>query len=235
MTLNFNLLVMIACLLSRPVSERDAVPVIRHHSKTSLSISEPSDIAFDNNQYFIVSDRGTVYKTDLNGKVLAKSVYQGVDYESVCVAGSSVVVVDERVRMVHYFDKQTLERTRSISVPYNAAANRGVEALVYMPDQKLFYLFTEKDPSSCLIFDEHWQQQDQVIIDGISDISGACYHNNTLWILSDEESAVFTLDRTNYKLEKKYRLNLINPEGICVGNTGLFTICSDDMQTLFNY
>jgi uncharacterized protein YjiK len=104
-----------------------------------------------------------------------------------------------------------------------------------MPDQKLFYLFTEKDPSSCLIFDEHWQQQDQVIIDGISDISGACYHNNTLWILSDEESAVFTLDKTNYKLEKKYRLNLINPEGICVSNTGLFTICSDDMQTLFNY
>jgi uncharacterized protein YjiK len=228
----FLLLTVIACMW---VPDFDRVPLLKSDTQTALSIPEPSDIAFENDQYYIVSDRGILYKTDLNGKILAKSSYQGVDYESVCIAGSAVIVIDERVRMVHYFDKQTLQHIRSISVPYNAAANRGVEGILYVPETKLFYLFTEKDPSMCFIYDENWQQKDNIILDGVADISAACYYKNTIWLLSDEESAIFTYDPVQHKLEKKYRLNLINPEGICVVSSGTLTVCSDDMQKLFNY
>lgn len=176
-----------------------------------------------------------LYKTDLNGKVMAKATFEGVDFEAVCVVDDYVIVVDEGVRQVHYFDRQTLTKSRTILLQNQAATNRGVEGMAYQPEQKLFYLFTEKDPASCFVYNEQWQLVDYFILRGISDISGAQFHNNKMWLLSDEESALFELDLQTKQIHKRYRLNLINPEGLYFQQSGVLTVCSDDMQKIFNY
>ncbi len=110
-----------------------------------------------------------------------------------------------------------------------------MEGITYNATKKEFYLFTEKDPVSCFVYDELWQLKNYFIIRNINDISAACYYHNQLWILSDEDAAIYQLNIETEQVDMKYRLNLINPEGLCIGSNGILTVCSDDMQKIFNY
>jgi uncharacterized protein YjiK len=215
--------------------DKEKAPLIKPNSSTALSIPEPSDIATDGQYFYIVSDRGYLYKTELNGKVVAKSDFSGVDFEAVCVVGEQLIVADEGARKVYYFNKQSLKKERTVVLNYDAATNRGVEGITFNAVKKEFYLFTEKDPVSCLVYDEQWQLKNYFIIRNISDASAACFYNNQLWILSDEDAAIYLLNVETEQVEMKYRLNLINPEGFCFGTNGVLSVCSDDMQKIFNY
>jgi uncharacterized protein YjiK len=230
-----NLTLWLATLSLSLIPVNEKAPLIKPNSATALSIPESSDIATDGQNFFIVSDRGMLYKTDLNGKVILKADFIGVDFEAVCVVGNQLVVSDEGARKIYYFNKETLKKERTVILNYDAATNRGVEGITYNPDRKEYYLFTEKDPVSCFIYDEQWQLKDYFIIKNISDISAACYYKNQIWVLSDEDSGIYHLNIDTKQVELKYHLNLINPEGFCFSPNGIMTVCSDDMQKIFNY
>ncbi len=94
------------------LSVKEKVPMIKPTTSTVLSIPEPSDIATDGQYFYMVSDRGLLYKTELNGKVISKSNFNGVDYEALCVVGDQLIVSDEGSRKIYYFNKQSLKKKK---------------------------------------------------------------------------------------------------------------------------
>ena len=64
------------------------------HFKSLKNIPEPSDIVYDKDtkHYFIVSDHGILFETDLAGNIIRKAHDEGMDFEGVEVTDSFVYV-----------------------------------------------------------------------------------------------------------------------------------------------
>lgn len=204
--------------------------------KISLSIPEPSDIALapDGKVAYVVSDNGLLYETDLAGKVLRESSLKGYDFEGVWVDDKMVYVVDERTRKVYQVDRVTLETVGSVEVPYMAGRNKGYEGICYNPVIGKFLLVTEKDPTQIFEVDLHiGRVRKETEIKKIGDISSISFYNDKVYILSDEDHELWELDAKTYKVERKFNLPIINPEGLMFGLDGKLYVVSDDMATLF--
>jgi uncharacterized protein YjiK len=205
--------------------------------KYSLKISEPSDICYSasTNTYFAVSDGGYLYETDENGIILRKAPYSGLDFEGVFADSSYVYVMEEMTRTIIAFDKTTLSKTGIRRVNYHGARNKGYEAITYNEAKKCFVIITERDPVWIHELDENFLVKNEIQLKKVSDISAATFYQGKLYLLSDEDHCVLQVNPLTYSIEKKYKLNVINPEGICFAPDGTMKIISDDMGMLFNY
>jgi uncharacterized protein YjiK len=207
-------------------------PYESHH----IQISEPSDICLSDKDenLFIVSDEGELYKTDKLGKIILKSKYKGNDFEGVCVKGNHVYVSDESSRKIHEFDANTLEHISSKSIILDEDLNAGFESITFNKKTNQFILISEKKPNVMIFCDENLNVINELNLKITSDISAANYYNQKLYILSDEEHCIIELDQ-DYKEVKRYSVNIINPEGLCFDSQGNVIIVSDNMESIFYY
>jgi uncharacterized protein YjiK len=205
-------------------------------AKYALNILEPSDIAYSaaSNTYFVVSDNGYLYEIDAKGATLRKADYTGYDFEAVYVQGDKVFVSEERTRLVLEFDRKTLTKTHTYSIPDNGARNKGVESLTFDSAKSVFIAVTEKSPIKCFEFSTAWTMTNVTEITGISDISAATYHEGVLYLLSDEEHCILRMG-ANYSIEQRYELPILNLEGMCFQPDGSILVVSDDLQTLYHF
>ncbi len=206
-------------------------------SKTKIDIPEPSDICpnADGSGYFVVSDNGFLAEISSDGKMLRKASFEGTDFEACFLKGDTLAVADERSREVHFFNPKTLERLGSREVPYPGGRNKGFEAICFNNTRNAWQLFSEKDPIWLFELDRNWLVSKKDKIKGLSDLSSATWHEGKLWLLSDEDHAVFCCHPKTLDIEKKWSIPVINPEGICFNTQGELLVVSDDMGILFNF
>lgn len=201
----------------------------------NIKVHEPSDVcsAPGNSNLFMVSDDGNLFETDGQGKIIRKASFEGIDFEAVHVNETTVFVVDETLRKIRVFDRQTLSLVKTINVPYSGGRNKGFESITYNESKKCFVLVTESDPIYIIEYNEAFQQINELRFEGAKDISSARWHNNKLWLLSDEEMTVFQLNPENYSVEKSYKIPVLNPEGLCFNGNNEMLITSDDLEKLY--
>lgn len=229
---SFILLSLFACKESQP----PAVQKLVIDAQYSLAIPEPSDICYAaaSNTYYVVSDNGFLYETDAKGAILRKADYTGYDFEAVYVEGDKIFVSEERTRLVLEFDRLTLKKTHTYTIPDNGARNKGVESLTFLPSKNAFLAITEKEPKKMMEFTKEWTMSNTTTFQGVSDISAATYYNGALYLLSDEEHCVLRLN-DDYSIAQRYDLPILNPEGLCFQPDGSLLVVSDDLQTLYHF
>jgi len=209
-------------------------PVIKHTGWISLKVPEPSDLALGLSQnLFIVSDNGYLFETDLKGKIIRKAKFSGTDFEGVYATEKGVFVVDESPRKIFLFDPLSLEVKSTFTIPYSGARNKGFESITYNEVKKSFVLITEHDPLVIFELDSMFRMTNQMEWNFASDISSATWHNGFIWLLSDEDMTIFKCDPVTYTPLNKWKINVINPEGISFDPSGNLLILSDDMARLY--
>ncbi len=204
--------------------------------KENLKISEPSDLAVspDGKSLYIVGDDGHLYQTNINGEIIKRADYEGIDCEGVYTDENYVYVVEEATRIIKKFDINTLTLLKNITIPYQGARNKGYEALTFNMKKNLFITVTEKSPIWIFELNDQFQVVNKVNISSLAhDISSATYYNNFVWLLSDEDQMVLKVKPDTYELIQKWKIPVLNPEGIAFNDSGQLLILSDAMQKLF--
>jgi hypothetical protein len=207
---------------------------IKSHRKQVISISEPSDICRveGTDRYFIVSDQGRVFHWNPKGesKELPIKLW---DAEGVCFAKGLLCVMEETPRRVILIDTLTNKVVEEYSLPHQGGRNQGFESLA-CDDQGAFLSCTEKNPAEFRLLDPHFNEIKRFSIREISEVSAIAFHQNQWWVLSDEASCVYVLNR-QFEYIRQIRINVFNPEGITFSPDGEMLILSDDLHTLYYF
>jgi uncharacterized protein YjiK len=211
---------------------------IKAVSKHKINIPEPSDIVYDRSRslFYVVSDKGYLYTLSEDYKQAKRVAEEGIDLEGVCLFNNNLLVLDETTRRVFEFEKEnfTLKRTRTY--PYNGARNKGYESIACNPENNSLILITEKDPLILLELDNNWNiVNERRLPRPMKEIAAAMFHNNQWWLLSDEDSCIYILEKENFTLTRILTFDIHNPEGIAIGPKGNLLILSDDLQTIYDF
>jgi uncharacterized protein YjiK len=210
---------------------------LKAYAKTILSIPEPSDIALSANgkSFFVVSDNGFLFETDLKGTVIRQASHNAFDLEAVYADENFVYAVDERTRIIHFYSLPDLKHVREVEVSYLGGRNKGFEGLTYNPTTKRYILAIEKDPTMFFELDQDFKVVNRIDFKGPSDVSSITWHNGAYYVMSDEEHCMLKVNVDTYAIEKRYRLDILNPEGLAFMANNELVVVSDDMQTMYNY
>jgi len=230
-----NILFVLLALVAWSFKASEKIQVIKPSTFYNIKVQEPSDIclAADGKSFFMVSDNGLLYQTDLTGNILKKADFTGIDFEAVYADAQFVYVMDETPRTVRIYDQATLEIKRNIPLHYAGGRNKGFESLTFNPEKKVFITLTEKDPIWVREYSQDFVLQNEFVFKGASDISAATFYNQSLFLLSDEDRMVLRLDPNTYEILEKKIVPIINPEGIAFDLEGKMFITSDDMERLY--
>lgn len=210
--------------------------LVSKNYSSAIKIQEPSGICLmSKSECAVVSDQGVLFKTDWKGNILARAKEEGVDFEDVCLAEGKLFVSDESTRRIFVYDSAKLELLKIIPIQNSAGRNEGFESITYNADAKKFILVSEKDPVQIVICNDEFQIENQIELHHIGDISSACYFNHKLFLLSDEDHAVFQFNAETFSLESKTSIPVNNPEGLAMTDNHSFLIVSDRMQKLFSF
>ncbi|MFN4300006.1 MAG: SdiA-regulated domain-containing protein [Thermaurantimonas sp.] len=223
----------IANVYAQKIKRTKIAPYMSHY----IEVSEPSGLVYysNNNSLFIVSDDGDLFETTLDGKILRKAPYEGVDFEAVTVVNDLIYVVEERHRNVLVFDPKDLKLLRTYHIPYSGGRNKGFESIAYIPDSRKFILVTEKDPVYIVELDTAFRQLNIQRFEAARDISSATYFEGFLYLLSDEDRTIFQLSPKDYSIIQAWRVPIINPEGIMFLPDRSLRIISDDREKLYYF
>lgn len=212
---------------------------IKPTSSFKTEVTEPSDICINplnTDNFYIVSDNGYLYETDKEGKILRTANFYGIDTEAVFAKDDKVYVVQEFSRKITVLDAKNLEVIKNKRVDYGGGRNKAFEAFTFNEAKNVFIVITEKDPIVLFELDENLNVVNELDLKTIArDISAATYHDNFLYLLSDEDRTVFKLDPTSYKILEEMIVPIINPEGIAFDKNNNLVIASDDLKKIFYF
>ncbi len=203
----------------------------------SLRIKEPSDICLSpsGNSFYIVSDNGVLYETDLEGKILRQAKETGYDFEGVYCDDEFIYVADEMTRKVHLYTHDDLKIVKSVRVPYSGGRNHGYESITWNKKKQALILITEDNPTWIFELGKEYNVVNEVKFTRARDISAATWHNGYLWFLSDEDRTVFKVDPDTYGVLDSWQIPVLNPEGITFDKNGQLVIVSDDLGRLYYF
>ena len=204
----------------------------------SIDIPEPSDICINanNDNFFIVSDNGILFETDRNGKIKRSIDQAGTDFEAVFSDANYIYCVDESNRDIYQYEIKDFKYIKTINKPFSGARNKGYESMTYNAISQHYLLIIERDPITLFELDQNFATIKQVDLSNIAkDISSAKFYNNALWLLSDEDAVIVKLDPKNYQILDKWKIPVLNPEGIAFDKNGKILITSDDMQRIYYF
>ena len=229
--------------LLAPLCAFKGEPVFPHYKnlkpfyKHDLKIDEPSDICMssdDPSHFYIVGNRGNICLVDSNGNVLSKTKQDGGDYEACCVKDHQLYVMDESMRRIYVMDEKDLKIRKTMQVAYSGGRNKGFEGITYIPSQKKFILVIEK-PAIIIELNEQLQVINEMRPKGLWELSAVTYHDNFLWLLSDEGHKVMKVNPDGYDIVDQWNIPVVNPEGITFDANGNLLIVSDDMGKLYKF
>ena len=210
-------------------------PKLEAIDKIKLRIPEPSDICVgpDKKSFYIVSDNGTLFQTDLRGQILKKAKYRGADFEGVWYKSPYVHVADESLRQIILYDTTGLKKVASYQYSYFGARNKGWEGITWNPVRNRFVLFTERSPLMLFEVDTGYVITREEEMTQFAEVSSLTWHDNKLWILSDEERELYRVNPSTYAIETGWSVPVHNPEGVCFGPDGYLYVLSDDRAMLY--
>ncbi len=194
--------------------------------KTIASIAEASGICYsaDNDALFVVSDKGIVYKLDMQGKILDQHTHKSAagkkyDYEGVACddANGNVIVAVEGKDNLHTIEQSNLSsllknsagkptgdivRPADNTLFKDAKGKTGIEGItindgsVYVSNQSL-NKYPEQDSSFVFTVDDSFADApniDRVIDHKQLDIVGLSFHNSLMYMLSATNHKLIAFD-----------------------------------------
>lgn len=209
---------------------------LKFESSVSIKIPEPSDIALSpsGKSFYIVSDNAILFETDLQGTVLRKSdIIKGIDFEGIWSDEHYIYLADETTRKVHLLNHSDLKPLRTLNFTYSGGRNKGIESITYNQAKKRFVLITESDPAIIFETDSNFVQLNEKEWNNSRDVSAATYYQDHIWILSDEDMTVFKCNPLTYEIIGKWKINVLNPEGIVFDKNNRMIILSDDLERMY--
>lgn len=202
-----------------------------------LDIEEPSDLCMlpDESKFFIVSDKGRIFRVSFQGEIQKKKRYKGLDLEAICYLRDTLWSVDESHRRMVAFSPKTLEILGQKQYRLSGALNEGWESVC--PDFKGegLMLFTEKSPLRVFQFHSNWEINLVKKLKYPKEISGACVWRGAYWVVSDEDRTIYKLNAEDFSVMGEWRIPVLNPEGIFISQKENIWILSDDMHRLYKF
>jgi uncharacterized protein YjiK len=209
--------------------------VIKPQKVYRLNIQEPSGITFYNNNLYIVSDyNGMVYKTDLNGKIIAKIQTPTTDNEGVCFnKNGNLVVVNETKRKMVEVNFLGEELNKFKIKGKQKHKNSGLEGICFYTSENDYFIVNEKSPKQLLRVSATGNIKEEISLKFSDDLSGICFDENTnsLWIVSDESQLLMNISLKG-KLIKNYRIPVLKAEGVIIVKNKIFVV-SDAEEKLY--
>ncbi|MEX1189838.1 MAG: SdiA-regulated domain-containing protein [Bacteroidia bacterium] len=200
-----------------------------------LQIPEPSDICLHKSgkSLFIVSDRGIVYETDFEGKILRKSEQKPYDFEAITFTeGNELVVADESKNVICMYDVNVLKIKEIFRTEIKTSPKNGIEAICEIADGKIV-IVTEKKPVDMFIYSYDFDLLEKKKPLVPKDISAACYYNNRLWLLSDEDASLYLMKDDFVTIAKSWKLPFSSLEGLAFDTDGNLYVVSDHSSILY--
>ena len=208
----------------------------RKISSFKINVDEPSDLAlsFEGDAFWTVSDdNSTIYKLSFEGEILHKIKIKYGDLEGVTVLDKNklaIAVEEERLICIINLEGKLLKEFR---LHLKGEFNKGIEGLVFNPDNQHFYLVNEKYPAMLIELDKNFDVVLEKEINFVSDLSAITYNKKTgqLWLLSDESKKVAVCDLKG-NLIRKIGFDIVQAEGICLKDDNIF-IVSDPKAEIY--
>ncbi len=204
------------------------------HYKALKKIPEPSDIVYDKEtgHCFIVSDHGILFECDTLGNIIRRAADEGQDFEGVEVKDSFIYVSDETPRKVYQYRKSDLSLVKVYSVSWGGAMNRAFESIAYNYTKNCFVLVSQQ-PATVVEYTSDFKELGRYKFNGTRDISGARWHNGSMYLLSSLDASIIKCNATSYEGEEFYQINVLNPEGLSFDAHENISITSDDLQRIY--
>lgn len=229
--------ILLSCGRTDPTSNNNIIiPTLQPISVFSLTISEPSGIAYNarNNSLMIVSDASPVmYETDFSGNVLRTISTSSADLEGIALSKNcdTIYVVEETNKLVTTYSESGL-RLASFFVDVATNSKHALEGVSINYSNGHLIVLNEKLPCMILGFDgtsEIWRKE----LNYSTDISDIFYEqqSNVFWIVSDESQKIMKLDY-NLKLIAEWKIPIQQAEGITIINNQIYVV-SDAERKLY--
>ncbi|OJW77854.1 MAG: hypothetical protein BGO69_00060 [Bacteroidetes bacterium 46-16] len=217
--------------------DKKNIPVhsFKPESHITVKVPEPSDVVYDEEtgHLFVVSDNGLLYECEASGKVIRRSPDKGMDFEGIEVKGDYLYISDESPRTIYKYNKKTLKIENTYHVPYFGARNSGFESITYNATKHCFVLVSEKNPIKIFEYNEDFQSLRDYSFHAARDISSARWYKGQMYLLSDEDMCIFRCDPNTYEVKEKFKIDILNPEGLTFDKTGNVIISADDLERLY--
>jgi len=199
-------------------------------------IPEPSDVVYDSSSahLYIVSDHGMLYETDTIGNIIRKAKEEGQDFEGVEIKGDYIYVSDETPRKIYKYLKKDLSLEKVYSVSWSGALNKAFESITYNYSKNCFVLVSEA-PVYIIEYDEKFNVLEKYPFHEARNMAGARWHKGQMYLLSSLDEAIFKVDPLTYKVIAKYKINMLNPEGLAFDAHDNIKVTSDDLQRMYFY
>lgn len=162
------------------------------------SVAEPSGLAFDkmNNQLFVVSDAGNIYRFSVTGSLLETYSYPG-DLEGVSMYNTPnvILVAIEDLHQLFEFNFVTSLTIATHTMSYTNMGNSGsrIEGVTYNPKTGEIYFLNEKKPGALIVANSNFTVTDEYVLTFAGDYSASYYVEETgvLWLGSDNSSTIY--------------------------------------------
>lgn len=204
----------------------------------TVKVAEPSDLARvpGTDRFFLVSDNGFVAEIDAAGNLVRRSAEVATDLEGMLVHEGTLLLMDEMHRQLLWVNTPDLAVERRMTFPYAGGRNKGYEAIAFNEAKQRLLLITERDPVLIHELDAEYRVINEVRFDpSVRDISSAQWHNDHLWLLSNMDMLFIECDPHTYAIERRFLLDIINPEGFAIDADGTVHVVSDDRQRMYRF
>ncbi len=212
-------------------------PLLKAYKKVELDIKEPSDLCItpDGKTIYAVTDRGKLYSMDTEGQnvtLLAKSKH---DLESLTIKNGTLYMVDEGSGNIFIYNALKGELDEVADIKARGEENEGFEGMVYIPERDVYVLVKERNPAVLYVYDADFDQMEATQIKSLDDVSGVTWHDDHLWLLSDENAEVIKVDPDSKEVVARYTIRATNAEGLCFLPNGDLVVASDENATLYYF
>lgn len=198
-----------------------------------LNFEEPSGVCYNRitNRLLIVSDgNSTIYETDLQGNVIAKTIIEDVDLEGIALSKNcdTLYVVNEAYQLVSKYYK---DGSKMNTFPVRVATNKdhSLEGIT-MDENNNLVVINEKLPILMMKF-EGTKEVFRKELKFIKDCADITYDSelDCYWIISDESKSVAKISKQGDLLEE-YSIPFKKGEGIAVVNDKIYVVNDNEAK-----
>lgn len=212
-------------------------PRLEYLDRAGLAVEEPSDLVQVDGHLYTVSDsHSKIYEVQPDGDT---NVYLDIDANDLEALGyeaarGEFLVADESSAKIWSIDDHG-KRHDAIEVADAADGNSGIEGLTVTPDGHTFVV-KEKDPVEIFELDGSGAVIGHVTPEFANDLSAITYNglDHHLYVLSDQDQAVFRLRPTTLEPDRAWRLPVDKPEGLAFDGSTLYVV-SDSEARIYTF